>query len=68
LCKDYVGSDCDDKLVTAVTAGFPLLVIEEREICVECREGLRHRDFQDPQANTVNTLNDCLGIQKINLL
>lgn len=64
LCKDYGGSDCDDKPATAVTAGFLLLVIEEREICVACREGLRHTDIQDPQANAVNTLNDCLSIRK----
>ena len=45
-----------------MTSGFLLLVLEEREIYVECREGLRHIDFQDPQATSVITLNDCLGI------
>ncbi|KAK4024314.1 hypothetical protein OUZ56_009697 [Daphnia magna] len=64
---DYGGSDCDDKLATAVTAGFLLLVIEEREICVACREGLRHTDNQDPQANAVNALNDCLNCGGLNI-
>jgi hypothetical protein len=63
FCLDYGrGTDCDEKLATAVTSGFLLLVLEEREIYVECREGLRHIDFQDPQATSVITLNDCLGI------
>ncbi|KAI9552602.1 hypothetical protein GHT06_020467 [Daphnia sinensis] len=64
---DYGGSDCDDKLATAVTDGFLLLVIEEREICVACREVLRHTDIQEPQANAVNALNDCLSIRKKNI-
>jgi len=40
------------------------MAIEEREICVECREGLRHFEFQDPQAQAVNTLNQCQGDYK----
>ena len=34
------------------------------EICEECKEGLRHTNIKDPQADKVNTLNDCLGIIK----
>ncbi|XP_045032111.1 uncharacterized protein LOC123474243 [Daphnia magna] len=64
---DYGGSDCDDKLATAVTAVFLLLVIEEREICVACREGLRHTHIQDPQANAINALNDCLNRGGLNI-
>ncbi|KAI9550903.1 hypothetical protein GHT06_001750 [Daphnia sinensis] len=59
--------ECDDKLSTAVTAGFLLLVLEEREICVECKEGLRQTNINDPEADAVNTLNDCLGIKKLQL-
>jgi hypothetical protein len=57
--------ECDDKLSTAVTTGFLLLVLEEREICVECKEGLRHTNIKDPEADAVNTLNECLGNTKI---
>ena len=48
-----------------VTDGFLLLVLEEREICVECKEGLRHTNIKDPEADAVNTLNECLGNTKI---
>ncbi|KZS08462.1 Uncharacterized protein APZ42_027534 [Daphnia magna] len=51
---------CDAKLSTAVTCGFLLLVLDEREICVECKEGLRHSEFHDPQSTAVNTFNSCL--------
>jgi hypothetical protein len=57
--------ECDDKLSTAVTTGFLILVLEEREICVECKEGLRHTNIKDPEADAVNTLNECLGNTKI---
>ncbi|EFX64126.1 hypothetical protein DAPPUDRAFT_118526 [Daphnia pulex] len=58
----------DDNLSTAMTAGFLLLVLEEREICVECKEGLRHINIKDPEADAVNTLNECLGIIKISIM
>lgn len=48
-----------------MTTGFLLLVFEEREICVECKEGLRHTRIKDPEADAVNTLNECLGNTKI---
>ncbi|KAK4045378.1 hypothetical protein OUZ56_032984 [Daphnia magna] len=51
---------CDAKLSTAVTCGFLLSVLDEREICVECKEGLRHSEFHDPQSTAVNTFNSCL--------
>ncbi|XP_045027095.1 uncharacterized protein LOC123470621 [Daphnia magna] len=59
--------ECDDKLSTAVTAGFLLLVLEEREICVECKEGLRHTNINDPEADAVNTLNECLDRGGLNI-
>jgi hypothetical protein len=62
FCIAYgFGNEGDNKLATAVTSGFLLLAIGEREICVECLESLRHNDFHDSQANAVNTLNNCLG-------
>ncbi len=53
---------------TVVTDGFLLLVLEEREICVECKEGLRHTNIIDLEADAVNTLNECLGIIKISIM
>ncbi|KZS05244.1 Uncharacterized protein APZ42_031633 [Daphnia magna] len=58
---DYnTDTDCAAKLSTAVTCGFLLLILDEREICVECKEGLGHSEFHEPQSTAVNTLNSCL--------
>ena len=50
---------------TAVTAGFLLLVLEERKICIECKDGLRHTNIKDPEADAINNLNESLGNTKI---
>ena len=44
-----------------MATGFLLLVLEERKICIEWKDGLRHTNIKDPEADAFNNLNESLG-------
>ena len=55
-------SKCEEKPVVALTGGYLLRTLEEREICVECCEALTLVDIHDPAGKRTNSLISSLSM------